>query len=205
MKRCCRLSGILLLAGLACLTGCESGGHFTLLGYTTKPPFDESIRSVYVPIPLNVTYAKNLEFELQLAVLNELNSRAGAPRVTSNRNCADSELVMKIVTPRKTTILLNQLGEARDVELGLNIEVVWRDLRAGHVGDILSNPKRFDPKELPLPGELPAKAPEPIPYLVTPAASYVPELGGSNLTTQTMIARNAARQVVNMMEKWHKP
>src|ERR1019366_581088 len=119
--------GMSLSLLLACLAGCESGGHFSILGYTTEPPFDTTIRNVYVPIALNTTYAKNIEFDLTQAVLNELNSRSGAPRVTSDRTRADTELVMKIVLPRKSTILMNQNGEAREVETGLTIEVIWRD------------------------------------------------------------------------------
>jgi hypothetical protein len=187
---------------LALLAGCESGGHFTFLGYTTQPTFDTTIRNVYVPIALNVSYAKNVEFDLTQAVLTELNTRAGAPRVTSNRSCADSELVMKIVLPRKSVILTNQEGETREAETAFSIEVVWRDLRPGHVGDILSNPKRYNPDELPLPGEGPATAPNPIPLLITPTANYIPELGGSNVSAQALACRRAARQIVNMMEVW---
>src|ERR1019366_9248461 len=104
--------GMSLSLLLACLAGCESGGAFSILGDTT-------IRNVYVPIALNTTYAKNIEFDLTQAVLNELNSRSGAPRVTSDRTRADTELVMKIVLPRKSTILMNKNGEARVVETGL--------------------------------------------------------------------------------------
>ena len=123
-------------------------------------------------------------------------------RLTSDRNRADTELEMKIVHNRKSTINFNQLGETRDVELGLNVEVVWRDLRPGHTGDILSNPKRFDPKVLPLPGEPPAAAPGPVPLLVTPTATYIPELGGSTLSANQKAVNRAARQIVNMMEVW---
>ncbi len=192
----------LLLLPLYALAGCESGGHFTFLGYTTKPPFDETIRTVYVPIPLNISWYKNLEFDLGQAVLNELNTRAGAPRVTSDRNRADTELVLKIVNTTKSTPLINQLGETRSAELGIQIEVVWRDLRPGHVGDILSNKKRFDPQEKPLPGDPVATAPAAVPYLVTPVTQYIPELGGSTNVANVMAARSAARQVVNMMEVW---
>ena len=38
-----------LLAGTAAAVGCRNGGNFTLLGYTTEPPFDPNIRSVYIP------------------------------------------------------------------------------------------------------------------------------------------------------------
>jgi len=200
MKTLCRISCLLL----AVLSGCQNNGHFELFGYTTQPPFDPQIRSVYVPIALNVSYAKNLEFQLTQAVLTELNQRSGAPRVTSDRAKADTELVMKIVTPRKTTILMNQNGENREAELALQIEVTWRDLRPGHVGDILSNPKRFDPTRQPLPGEGPEIAPKAIPLMITPSAVFAPELGGSNLSANAQIVRRAAHQIVNMMDVWPK-
>ncbi|MSQ93752.1 MAG: hypothetical protein EXR98_04260 [Gemmataceae bacterium] len=190
----------ILLAGLACLSGCESGGHFSLFGYTTQPTFDCNIRTIYVPIAQNSTYMRGIEQDLTRAVEAQL--RLSPYRVTSDRNRADTELEMKIVNNRKSTINLTQLGEARDVELGLNVEVVWRDLRPGHTGDILSNPKRFDPKLLPLPGEAPATAPAPVPLLVTPTATYIPELGGSTLSANQKAVNRAARQIVNMMEVW---
>jgi Lipopolysaccharide-assembly len=193
---------IVALAALCALAGCESGGHFTILGYTTKPPFDENIRTVYVPIPKNVSWMRNFEFDLEQAVLNELTTRAGAPRVTSDRNRADTELVMKIINTTKNVVIINQIGETRNAELAIQIEVIWRDLRPGHVGDILSNKKRFDPQQQPLPGEMAATAPAPIPYLVTPRAQYIPELGSSNNSANVMAARSAARQIVNMMEVW---
>ena len=176
-----RIGICLLLLGLV---GCENGGHFELFGYTTKPPFDESIRSVYVPIALNVSYAKNVEFDLTQAVITELGQRAGAPRVTSDRARANTELILKITTPKKTSILINQNGENREAETGLVIDVVWRDLRPGHVGDVLSNPKRFNPNQLPLPGDAPDSAPKAQPLSITPTGLFVPELGGSNVSAQ---------------------
>jgi hypothetical protein len=199
MKTVCRAL-CLLLPGLTCLAGCENGGHFTFLGYTTQPPFDCDIRTVYVPIALNTTYLRGVEFDLTKEVVRALGT--SPYRVTSDRNHADTELIMKVVTNGKSTVLLNQLGEARDVEVRINIEVEWRDLRPGHTGDILSNPKRFDPNELPLPGDVKASAPKAIPLLVTPSATYVPELGGSNTTAQLQGVQRAARQIVNMMEVW---
>ena len=199
MKTVCRAL-CLLLPGLACLAGCENGGHFTLFGYTTRPPFDCDIRTVYVPIALNTTYLRGVEFDLTREVVRALGT--SPYRVTSDRCRADTELIMKVVNNGKSTILLNQLGEARDVEVRINIEVEWRDLRPGHTGDILSNPKRFDPNEAPLPGDPKSIPPKAIPLLVTPSATYVPELGGSNATAQLQGVQRAARQIVNMMEVW---
>ncbi len=199
MKTVCRASCLLIPLLLA---GCQSDGNISILGYTTKPPYDPDIHTVYVPIALNVSYLKTVEFELTQAVLRELSQRKGAPRVTSDRAHADTELVMKIVTPTKSTININQNGEIREAETKLSIEVTWRDLRPGHTGDILSNKKRFDPNQLPLPGEAPETAPKAIPLIITPAATYAPEVGGSNVSAQALSARRAAMQIVNMMEVW---
>ena len=190
------------LTALFGLVGCEGGGHFTLFGYTTKPPFDADIRSVYVSISENTTYRRDIEFDLTKAVIHELGMRAGAPRVVSRREVADSELSMKIVTFRKNTILINELGENRQAELGVNVEVVWKDLRPGKGGDFLTNPKRFDPNLPLLPGEAVPKAPPAIPLLITPTATYAPELGSSNATAEREAVLKAARQIVNMMEVW---
>ena len=199
MKTVCRTLGLLLPA-LACLSGCESGGHFSFLGYTSQPPFDCSIRTVYVPIAKNETYMRGVEFALTEEVIRALGT--SPYRITSDCRRADTQLELKIVQNRKSTILLNQIAGVRDVEIGLNIEVVWRDLRPGHQGDILSNPKRFDAQEKPLPGFAKATAPNAVPLLVTPAATYVPVLGGSQTSAQTQAVRQAARQIVQMMEVW---
>jgi hypothetical protein len=199
--RCWGIAVALLLSAVLCLTGCTSGGHIDLFGYTTRPPFDESIRTIYVPIALNTTYRQGIEFDLTRAVVREIG--ANSPyRVTSNRNHADTELLMKIVNVRKTVLLQNQLGETRDAELGMTIEVVWKDLRPGKGGDILSNPKRFDPNELPLPGEPRPQAPKEVPILVTPTATYIPELGGSRTSAEKLEVDRAAARIVNMMEVW---
>jgi hypothetical protein len=182
------------------LTGCESGGHFNILGYTTQPPFDPCIRSVYVPMAQNTSYRKDLEFDLTRQVIFELNQRAGAPRVCSERGRADTELLMVIKNVRKSTVLLNQLGETRDSELLVEIEVVWRDLRPGHIGDILSNQKRYDPDIKPLPGENLPPLPVAIPVLIRPTSMFIPELGGSFAASERYTTKKAAEQIVNMME-----
>ncbi len=194
----------LLLAGLSCLTGCESGGHFTLLGYTTQPTFDTSFLTIYVPVPQNTTYRRDIEFDLHKAVIRELGT-SSPYRVTSNRARADTELDLKIVRFGKTTILLNQLGENREAEVGVNVEVVWRDLRPGRGGDILSNPKRFDANLQPLPGDPPAQAPTAIPLVLTPTAIFIPELGGSNASAERQAVNKAAIQIINLMETWSNP
>lgn len=191
----------LLLPALVCsLAGCENGGHFTFLGYTTQPTFDTTIQTVYVPMAQNVSYRPDIEFDLTRLVVRELGQ--SPYRVTSDRARADTELVMKIINRNKSVVIQNQLGETRDAEYSIVVEVVWRDLRPGRVGDILSNPKRFDPNEKPLPGEPVAKAPPAVPILVTPTGSAVAELGGSTTSAEWQAMARAAVQIVSMMETW---
>lgn len=75
-------------------------------------------------------------------------------------------------------------------------------MRPGKGGDILTNPKRFDPNLHPLPGEAAPQAPAAVPLLITPTATYAPELGSSNATAERDAVVKAARQIVNMMEVW---
>jgi hypothetical protein len=206
MKSTCRSfrTACLLLAGACCLAGCENGGNFTVFGYTTVPTFDPDIHTVYIPIAKNFSSVQGLEFQLTRAVIQEMTSYNSPYRYTSCKAKADTQLEMKIVMQGKNVIILNQNGENRNAEQRLVIEVVWRDLRPGHIGNILSNPKKFDPGELPLPGEPLAKAPKEIPYIITPVTTYAPEVGGSMEVAQQQLVRSAAMQIIQMMEVYRR-
>jgi hypothetical protein len=191
---CCLVAAAALLVP-ACSTW---DGHIDLFGYTTRPTYDTSIRTVYVPIFENVTFVKGLEFRLTEAIVREIEAKTPW-KVARNRACADTELTGKIVNWAKVVTIPNQLGEVRDAQTTMTVELVWRDLRQGHNGAILSQqpPGRPADPELPLP-PAPAKPP---PVVVQSIAVYTPELGPSVETaTQTNIDRIAV-QIVSMMEK----
>jgi hypothetical protein len=192
-KRTLRLIG---LTGLLLLVaGCSSDGHFGFLGYTTRPTFDPSIRTVYMPIFGNESYLRGLEFELYKAIQRELESKSPY-KLVSNCAAADTILEGKILSRLKTPNNTNQLGEVRDVEQGLVVEVRWKDLRSG---DVLSVPNGYRRQEAILEPNAPA-----IPWVqITPSASYVPELGGSTASGLDALAKQTARQIVHMMEVWN--
>ncbi|MCI0642987.1 MAG: LPS assembly lipoprotein LptE [Gemmataceae bacterium] len=175
----------------ALLAGCSSDGHLCILGYTTRPNYDPSIHTVYVPIFQNVTFARGLEFDLTRAVIREIESKSTI-KVVSNCENADSELIGKIFSTNKSLITLNQLGEVREAEGLMGVEIVWRDLRAGQSGQLLSgNGKKVGHPE---------GAPPP-PIVVQPNASFVPELGGSLTSAQKQLVDRTAIQIVSMMEQ----
>lgn len=197
---CC----LTVLAALL-LAGCESGGHFTLLGYSTRPNYDGDIRTVYVPIFQNVTFRKGLEFQLTQAVVREMEAKTPY-KVVSCRENADTELIGKIVNHRKMVINFNQVGEIRDAETGITVELVWRDLRPGHTGDLLSKEwKREDPNKESKEDELlrlGKPVPPPPPVLVAPTNHFIPELGGSLASANKQLVDRIAVQIVSMMEVW---
>lgn len=203
-----------LLTGLAgLLGGCASGGHLDLIGYTTVPTYDDSIRTVYVPIFRNVSFRRGLEFDLTRAVIREIEGKTPY-RVVNCREEADTELLGKVINRRKQLVNQNQLGEVRDAEVYLGVELQWRDLRPGHLGEFLarddSNSRREERDPL-LPG-LDRRDPnsphnlrnskDPHTILVQPTTHFVPELGGSVASAEKQLVDRLAVQIVSMMEKW---
>lgn len=213
------------LVGLA-LAGCESGGHFTVLGYTTRPNYDPCIKTVYVPIfQSNILLdetRRQIPFDLTRAVVREIEAKTPY-KVISDRGRADTELTGTVLTLTKNVINRNQLNEIREAETVLTVGIVWKDLRSG---EVLSQ-QRKAPNVVPTPGipaldipDLAAAAgappaappqpggpgsppcpPAPAPLLVTGLGDYIPELGQSTTTAYQQSINRLAVQIVSLMEK----
>lgn len=188
---------LLVAACLALLlSSCEGDGHFTVLGYSTRPNYDLSIRTVYVPIFKNRTFRRGLEFDLTRAVVREIEAKTPY-KVVSDCNLADTELTGTIINLTKNVINRNQLNEVREAETVLAVELVWRNLRTG---EILSQPKMKEVPPAAL-GDLPGPPPPPPPLLVTSIGNFIPELGQSLTTAEQRNVDQLAVQIVSMMEK----
>ena len=212
--------GFLLL-----LPACGQDRNFTILGYTTRPNYDTSIRTVRVPIFKNNTLRRGLEFDLTRAVVREIELKT--PYKVVSANCdADTELTGTIFSYNKNILNRNQLNEVREAETTLAVELVWKDLRTG---EILTRPRRGETTPaapfLPAPGMLPGQeaqpgvpqqaagagaalpgapilpgAPPP-PVLVQSVAGFIPEVGESLATAYQRNVNRLALQIVSMMEK----
>lgn len=136
----CRRWLVLLAALVLFVPACGWDGHLNILGYTTRPNYDCSIRTVYVPIFENRTLTPNLrlEFELTREVVRQIEEKTPY-KVVSCRDNADTELTGTIVSINKGIVNRNQLNEVREAELTIGVEIVWRDCRTGL---ILSQPDR---------------------------------------------------------------
>lgn len=187
-----------LLAALGLLTAsCSWDGHFTVLGYTTRPNYDTSIRTVRVPIFKNNTFRRGLEFDLTRAVIREIEAKT--PYKVVSADCdADTELTGTVTRFQKTILNANQLNEVREAETTLGVEIIWRDLRTG---EVLSRPRSGGPNAPPLPPRAPGEPlPRAEPVLVTSIAGFIPELGGSLTTAEKKNVDRLAVQIVSLME-----
>lgn len=199
--------------GVAC--GCRHGGDFSILGYTTAPPFDPDIRSVSIPVFKNTAWHtspdRGIEVDLHQAIVDELNKRRSPIRVVSDPSRADTELIGTITRIAKIPLNRNLQNQVREFELYVTVELVWRDLRTGR--ELTGRPPapqpddRFDPS-------LPAPAPPPrdltanpvVPVTINGVGRAIMEVGESNATANQMAVRRIAVQIVNMMEQpWVLP
>ncbi len=200
-----------LLAALAAavVVGCQ-GGNLNVAGYTTDPPFDPAVRTVYIPVFKNPVFHasphRGVEVDITEEIVRELNARRSPMRVVSDPAKADTELVGTIISMNKGLQNRNLLNFVREAEVIITCEIVWRDLRTGRSlayarplpppGQVESP---FDPSvkppEPPVPDAVPGAA------VVTGFGRMLPELGESNATAQQAAVKQIARQVVNMMER----
>jgi hypothetical protein len=217
-----RSSLVALALAVVALSGCESSGHFTVLGYTTRPNYDTCIRTVYVPtfssqVMIDST-RRTLHEDLTKAVIREIEAKTPY-KVISNRAIADTELSGNIIALTKNLLNRNQLNEIREAETVLTVGIIWKDLRSG---EILSQPRKGT-TALPTPGipaldipDVTGLAPPPttpplvpgqpfpreaVQTVVTGLGDYIPELGQSNTTAYQQAINRLAVQIVSLMEK----
>ena len=210
MTRRQALLGLLGLgAGLS--AGCSSGGNFCVLGYTSEPNYDPEIRTVYVKIfktaVLETNPYRGMEFKLTREVITQIEAKTPF-KVTDNPDGADTELQGTIVALRKYLNNRTPFNEARDVELILGVEIVWHDLRPGHEGKILTNPRKkktaseaaeevFDPLNPPQPDN--PQRPQPV--YISDRGRVVPELGETSTTGLDMAIKGVAVKIISAMER----
>ncbi len=188
MKAISRLALLACAAAVLALPSCESERGCSLFGYQVGQGalYDCSIHTVRVPIFQNRTFARGLEFDLTRAVVREIEQKTPYKVVGPDQD-ADTELSGTILTITKGTLNVNPLGEVREQETDMAVEVVWRNLRTG---EILSDPTRRTPgtsgPALPaLPGAAPIGG---MPGLVPSGAISAPTAPGAIAAAATPAA-----------------
>jgi len=206
-RRSLSIAATAVLLGTLCGLGCNGDGNFKVFGYTTRPPYDPNIRSVYVPaFKMSAFHAgayRGLEVDITQALVDELNHRKSPIRVVSDPARADTELIGTIVQLNKNIYNRTQQNLNREFEVALVVDVVWRDLRSGKILSGARPPapptgEQFDPS-LPPPPDSPPDGVA-LPLRLQAFARVLPELGETDTTGQKAAAQQLARQLVNLME-----
>lgn len=127
----CRRALLVLLVAViaAASSGCSSD---PAQGYSTASLFPRDISSVAVPIFVNKTYTRDVEFELTDALVKEIEART--PYKVMSEASADTVFLGTI-----RSIELDQLSKSRttglseEVVVSVTIDFQWKDLRNGKV------------------------------------------------------------------------
>jgi hypothetical protein len=167
------LRGCLLAFPLLCGCAGYQIGNQTL--------FPTEIHTVYVPVFQSNSFRRNLGERLTEAVVKEIENRT--PYKVSNDVGADSVLTGRLVSENKRVLVPSLTGDARDIQVGMQVEVSWVDRK----GRMLR-----DDKCIPLPEELAD---------VSGTGDVIPELGQSITTAQQEAIGRLATQIVGLMEK----
>jgi hypothetical protein len=166
---------IVLRIGL-CLMMLASAG----CGYTVGAPFSPEIRSVHVPIFNSGSNRRFLEYQLTEAVQKQIQQRSHFRLVKESE--ADTRLTGRIIDLRKTALGQTRNSDARELQVNLQVEVTWEDIRSGQI---------LAQQRVPLPPEM---------LQLATQAEFAPEVGQSLATADQTAINRLARNIVDMME-----
>lgn len=119
-----------LVAAVASVTGCT--GKATIGGYSTGEDFDESIRSIAVPIFENRTFYRETEFKLTEALAKEIEART--PYKVTKAGSADTALTGTVINVTQRMLSRDRgTGLPQEVQVTVVVSFEWKDLRTGKV------------------------------------------------------------------------
>ncbi len=160
---------------LVSLTGCAA----YQIGNQSLYPQD--IRTVYVPMFQSNSFRRNLGERLTEAVVKRIETVT--PYKVVSDSTADSVLTGRLISENKQVLVPTLTGDAREVQVNMQVQVSWVDRR----GQMLR-----DCPTIPLPDEL---------VDIAGTGNLVPEVGQSIATAQQQAIDRLAVQIVGMMEK----
>ncbi|MFO0950362.1 MAG: LPS assembly lipoprotein LptE [Isosphaeraceae bacterium] len=160
-----RLVAVLVLATAA--SGC---------GYSVRAPFDDSIRTVHVPVFRSISFRRDVNLQLTDLVVKEIERRTPY-KVVGNPDEADTILDGTINFADKNIVVESPFNLPRQLTAQINASVNWTH-----------NP--------PLKEELDRG-----PTTIAETINFVPEIGETSAAAFYRVNQKLAQQIVDMMEK----
>jgi len=123
------LAALVLMLTATLLPGCASNPN---QGYSFDTTFDESIKTIAIPIFRNETTSRGIEVQLTEAIMKQVQQRTPWRLAPPDR--ADSTLV-GVVTSTELRALSDdpQTGLVQEQAVRITIRFEWRDNRSGDV------------------------------------------------------------------------
>jgi hypothetical protein len=162
----------LILLGLA-LAALAPGCKIT--GYSIRPPYDQNIKTVYVPMFKSVTFRRDINIMLTELVQKEIERRTPY-KVVGSPDGADTTLDGTVNFSDKNVILESPYNLPRQLTTTMVVMATWTDNKAEE------------------------KKP-PNPAIISETFNFYPEIGESAQAAYYRTCEKLAVQIVNMMEQ----
>jgi hypothetical protein len=176
IRRFLPLLGLILGMALAALgPGCNS----KITGYSIRPPFDKSIKTVYVPVFKSITFRRDVNFMLTDLVIKEIERRTPY-KVVQDPDTADSTLEGTVNFTEKNVVVENPYNLPRQLTATMIVYATWTD----------NNLDKTDKDHPPSP-----------PAVVSETFNFYPEIGETSEAAFYRCCEKLAVQIVNMMEQ----
>ena len=150
-------------------------------GYSIRPPFDKSVKTVFVPVLRSQSYRRDLNLNLTEMIQKEIKNRTPYKVVGTPEN-ADTILEGTINYGDKNIVVESPFNLPRELNATVAVSVKW-----------VHNPPSDPDKARP-------------PTVVAETVNFVPEVGETSLTAFYRTNQMLAAQIVDMMEQpWYIP
>jgi hypothetical protein len=161
------MRAVLALAVLIAPLGC---------GYTVRPPFDRSIKTVYVPIFKSQRFRRDLNLQLTEMLIKEIQDRTPYTVVSSPEG-ADARLDGVVTLDDKNVVVESPNNLPRQLSSYMICTVTFLDNRTG-ASSVKSTP----------------------PAMVGEIAQYFPEIGETSSLGFQKTMKKMVKDIVSMME-----
>jgi hypothetical protein len=160
------LRGLSLLALTVPASGC----------YNIRPPFDQTVKTVYIPTFRTLSFRREIQFQLDEMVIKEIEKRSPY-KVVGTPEEADTILEGTINYSEKNIVVESPFNLPRPLTATIMATVKWTH-----------NPPRDYEKNVQ-------------PVMIAETVNFAPEIGESTETAFYKAAQNLATQIVDMMEQ----
>lgn len=150
-----------------------------MTGYSIRPPYDNKIKTVYVPVFKSITFRRDVNLMLTDLVIKEIERRTPY-KVVQVPEEADSTLEGTVNFTEKNVVVENPFNLPRQLTATMIVYATWTD-----------NTVARDDKDHP---------PTP-PAAIAETFNFYPEIGETSEAAFYRCCEKLATQIVNMMEQ----